>query len=374
MFPNTLMVRKNCNSLPMKYLLLLILPFSVGVLFAQRIDNPTYLKRDQASIQLDRIDLTSTNTILYLTYTSPSKYTNGGWVNIRPEIYLQDTYGSQQLKLIRAEGVPLAPNKHNFSYAGEKIYFKLFFPALPSSVYYVNLVECLNDTGCFNFYAINVNASSYEPAEQTTENSRSYIKQQIEKWGECKNVALTLTGGDVAIYGGNGYAANGIPQGMLDKLQLLNQSDQLIDDLVLTESGNWMILYGDNGINSYGAPDRLFNKLTEWNSQREVITSVTFNDNEDWIAITETKYSASSPFIIEKIQEGEAKHGEFWAAHLTNDGMVLCFERGYVFWGNVPENLKKELRETTINVFRIKFLSDGTFFIADFDGRFSYFM
>ena len=35
---------------------------------------------------------------------------------------------------------------------------------------------------------------------------RNYVKSQIKKWGTCKNVAITKTNGDVALYGTCGYA------------------------------------------------------------------------------------------------------------------------------------------------------------------------
>ena len=35
---------------------------------------------------------------------------------------------------------------------------------------------------------------------------RNYVKSQIKKWGQCKNVAITKTNGDVALYGKCGYA------------------------------------------------------------------------------------------------------------------------------------------------------------------------
>jgi hypothetical protein len=203
---------------------------------------------------------------------------------------------------------------------------------------------------------------------------RAYIKQNIISWGECKNVALTLTGGDVAIYGTNGYAASGIPIGMSNALNELHGTNELIDDLVLTEDGSWFILFGSNGYKSYGAPSSLIQKLNTWNSQGEVINSVTFNDAGEWIAITDTKYSASDNSILEYLRGGEAEFGELWAAHMTNDGLVVCYAKGFRVLGNVPANLKEKLGTTDINVYRVKFLSDGTYFIADVSGYFEYFM
>jgi hypothetical protein len=63
-----------------------------------------------------------------------------------------------------------------------------------------------------------------------------------------------------------------------------------------------------------------------------------------------------------------------WAAHVTNDGLALCFAKGYKFFGNVPDGLKEKLQTTTMDVFRIVFLSDGCYFIADRQGHYAYLM
>ncbi|NDC71952.1 MAG: hypothetical protein EBZ62_00660 [Sphingobacteriia bacterium] len=203
---------------------------------------------------------------------------------------------------------------------------------------------------------------------------RDFLRNQIKEWGECKNVAMTKTGGDVALFGSNGWAAQGAPVAMTNKLKELNKNSEEIREIVLTEDGSWLILWGDNGINSYGIPPSLYQKLKKWNTEGERITSVTFNDQGDWIVISKKKYSASSAKVMEQLKAGEDKHGELWAAHLTDEGLVICYEKGYTFVGNVPENLKLKLQETSINVFRIKFLSDGAYFFADLKGNFAYFM
>ncbi|GGZ33326.1 hypothetical protein GCM10007049_28720 [Echinicola pacifica] len=202
---------------------------------------------------------------------------------------------------------------------------------------------------------------------------RDHIKSQIERWGECKNVALTLTGGDVALYGKNGWAASSVPTGMSDALNELNGDDRLIDDVQLTEEGSWLILYGDNGVRWYDIPSGLEDKIRIMNDNDEVITSITFNDLGDWIIISQENISASSTGIYSWIQEGLDKFGALWAAHLTDDGIVLCYSEGYRFYGNVPDRLKNKLEETNLDVYRVKFLSDGAYFIADREGGFAYY-
>lgn len=358
-----------------KIIFLGILLLILSNAFSQTVYNPTINKTDETTLTIDKIELTSTSTIIYCTHTAPEGYEKGGWVRIEPSIFLKESYGNRRYKLLKAEGVPLSPNRFNYSYSGQTLSFRLVFPKIDSDIDLVDLIECPNDNNCFNFYGVKIRNTYTQPYNSPTERTgRKFLRDQIEEWGKCKNVAMTLTGGDVAIYGTNGWAAKGAPIEMTNKFKELNGSDNLIDDIVLTESGSWLILWGNNGINSYGTPPSLYAKLKKWNDENEVITSVTFNDDGDWIAITKTKFSASSDKIMNYIKQGELKHGELWAAHLTNDGLVLVFENGYSFLGNVPTSLKQKLNETKLNVFRIKFLSDGSYFIADFDGTYDYHM
>lgn len=52
---------------------------------------------------------------------------------------------------------------------------------------------------------------------------RSYIREQISRRGECRNVAITKTNGDLMIYGRNGWAASGCPSGLTDALDELTE-------------------------------------------------------------------------------------------------------------------------------------------------------
>jgi hypothetical protein len=147
-----------------------------------------------------------------------------------------------------------------------------------------------------------------------------------------------------------------------------------IKDVQLTENGSWLILWGRNGVSWSGLPVGLEAKINAFNDRSEEITSVTFNDVGDWIIITTTSIAASSTKVYDFIQDGMSKYGQLWSAHMTDDGMVLCYDRGYKYLGNVPANLKEKLRQTSMDVYRIKFLSDGAFFISDRLGNYSYYL
>lgn len=111
---------------------------------------------------------------------------------------------------------------------------------------------------------------------------RNYIKQNISEWGGCRNVAITDTGGDLALNGKNDYAYTaGIPQALADALEKYHDDDDYIDDVQLTEDGEWLILVGKNGCQWSNIPSELESKLRQWNEAEETITSVTFNDDGD---------------------------------------------------------------------------------------------
>ena len=201
------------------------------------------------------------------------------------------------------------------------------------------------------------------------QNSRDYIKQQITLWGECKNVAITETNGDLALHGENGWVGSGLPPGLADELNKLNNESELIDDVQLTENGRWIILYGDNGFRWSDIPYSLERKIKVFNSEGDIVFSVTFNDNNDWIIISKERYAASSVELQNWLQEGANEFGMLWAACLTNEALVACYQGGYKFLGNIPYSLKEALTATKMNVYRIKIAGEAWFF-SDFYGNY----
>lgn len=201
--------------------------------------------------------------------------------------------------------------------------------------------------------------------------SRSYIREQISLHGECRNVAITKYNGDLMLYGRNGWAASGCPSGLTTALNELNDDREYIDDVQLTDEGRWLILYGDNGLRWNDIPYSLEQKLRQFNSNREVITSVTFNDDGDWIVVTTEHISASDYRIQNWLKEGNDVYGQLWAVCLTDDSCVAVFAEGFKFLGDVPEDLKRSLRQTSINVYRLK-IAGSAWFYSDGKSRYSY--
>lgn len=201
--------------------------------------------------------------------------------------------------------------------------------------------------------------------------SREYIRNAIRGWGECRNVAITRTNGDLALYGRNGWAQQGCPSSLVRAIRELRNDSEYIDDIQLTESGRWVILFGNNGCQWSNIPYSLEKKLRQFNNDEEVITAITLNDSGDWAVITQNYISASSDAIQEWLHEGTKTHGALWTACITDDGMVAVYENGYRFYGNVPDDLRRALRNTDMDVYRLK-ISGTAWFYADQNGRYNY--
>lgn len=203
--------------------------------------------------------------------------------------------------------------------------------------------------------------------------SRTYIKDCIKRYNDCRNVAITRTNGDLMLYGKNGWAASGCPVGLTNAIKALHDNNEYIDDIQLTEQGRWLILYGNNGMQWNDIPYSLERKLREFNGRGDVVTSVTFNDAGNWIIISTDYYSSSDTWIQEWLKEGAQKFGLLYAACITDDAIVAVYQGGYKFYGNVPQSLKDALNRTRINVYRLK-IAGGSWFFADYNGFFDYYM
>jgi len=113
-----------------------------------------YKRKTETSIELVKIEVKESITIVHLIHTAPSAYEKGGWVSIRPDTFIKENSTGKKLKLIKAEGIPTAPNKFEYSAEGQKLSFRLYFPNVDFLNNSIDLIECENDNGCFNFYGI----------------------------------------------------------------------------------------------------------------------------------------------------------------------------------------------------------------------------
>jgi hypothetical protein len=104
--------------------------------------------------RISSIEATDTYTRIDFIYRSSHEYVNGGWIQIDAGCYISPTNSLVQFKLIRAIGIPIAPQKYFFKRCGEFHTYTLIFPALPKNTRQIDIIEKEAPGTYFNFYGI----------------------------------------------------------------------------------------------------------------------------------------------------------------------------------------------------------------------------
>lgn len=203
--------------------------------------------------------------------------------------------------------------------------------------------------------------------------TREYIRNAIDQWGECRNVAITCTNGDLAIYGRNGSSRSNCPTQLNERLKQLNNDGNRIVDVCLTENGDWVVIYDQNAASWSGIPSGLEEKIRQFNNDGETITSCTFNDRGEWMIVTTDHISASNSSLQDWLVEGCEDYGALWSVHMTDDGAVAVYSGGYKYLGEVPQKLREALKNSELDAYVAKFAGSAWFF-ANKNGLYEYSM
>ncbi|MBI3500979.1 MAG: hypothetical protein HY063_04225 [Bacteroidetes bacterium] len=86
-------------------------------------------------------------------------YNNGryGWAQIAADSFIRPVGTETCLPLVRAVGIPLAPQKYYFTKPNQNIYYTLYFPPLPREVRAIDIIEKeIPNSNFFNFYGVSV--------------------------------------------------------------------------------------------------------------------------------------------------------------------------------------------------------------------------
>lgn len=205
----------------------------------------------------------------------------------------------------------------------------------------------------------------------------SYIKETINKWGECRTGAITTYGAGVGVYGNSGYAYTGsTPSKLKKRIEEANTNNSKITDINITENGNYVIVLGGSGYWTLGYPELFFKKLEQYRTgdlRDDQIFSACFNDRGDWVVITDKHYSYSNENIKNFILKAEELYEEVCYAYITNNGMIACCKDG-VYYKNIPSNLAEALKKLTFKPKVIKFTDNGLYLITDGESQNYYFM
>jgi hypothetical protein len=113
------------------------------------------IRHGRTTPKLLRIQLSPEFTKIDFGYIAHSIYINGGWIKMAPTTFIENIISKERYLLTKAEGIPLAPIKHNFESKKDWRYFSLYFPPIPQENCAINIIEKVNGTpNDFNYYGI----------------------------------------------------------------------------------------------------------------------------------------------------------------------------------------------------------------------------
>jgi hypothetical protein len=118
-----------------------------------RLFNPDCMDFKKA-LRIKSIEATEEYTRIDFIYHSSMIYNNGGWIQIDPGAYIQPVNSKNKYGLIKAFGIPIAPQKHYFRRQGELHTYTLIFQALPKNTSRIDIIEKKGCGNCFNFYDV----------------------------------------------------------------------------------------------------------------------------------------------------------------------------------------------------------------------------
>lgn len=121
---------------------------------------PKY-KTEIKNLQLLRVTLTKKHSKFDFGYQATEYYNKGGWVKIGKDTQIKVKGSSKKYILIKADNIPIGPEKHHFETTKDWLYFSLYFPSLPLKSCIIDLIE--NEplqTSDFNFWDIELNTNA----------------------------------------------------------------------------------------------------------------------------------------------------------------------------------------------------------------------
>lgn len=108
----------------------------------------------QVSHRLKSIELSEDYTRIDFIIIGSYKYIDGGWIQIDRNSFIRAVGSDVKHHLIKAIGIPYAPQKHWFKKQGEFHTYSLIFPALPKGTTAIDIIEKEAPGTYFNFYNV----------------------------------------------------------------------------------------------------------------------------------------------------------------------------------------------------------------------------
>jgi len=136
---------------------LLVFVYTIGSI-AQTIIFPSYTNRDNPNVEISRITLTDTLTIVEMYFFA---LLEDAWICVDKNFHIKPDNSNNCFFLVLAEDISLCPERDIITYAMIFKKFLLYFPILDSSVRRIDIIEKAKDG--INFYGVWLEEKQGEP-------------------------------------------------------------------------------------------------------------------------------------------------------------------------------------------------------------------
>ncbi|MBU8892003.1 MAG: DUF4919 domain-containing protein [Bacteroidales bacterium] len=148
------------------------------ITYSQVFENPIAAKQSHPKLEINRIEITDSSTIISLKVTN--KRNQGGWFCADESIHIKNSIGTEVYELVKSENIPTCPDQHEFAYTGEVLEFNLYFEKISDTIKFIDLIENC-DNACFSFHRIILNNEHNEKIRAFENGFDLYQKNEFEK-------------------------------------------------------------------------------------------------------------------------------------------------------------------------------------------------
>lgn len=110
--------------------------------YSKTYNNPATINNMAYNLSLNSVTVQDNQTILTFSVNNRTRDGYFEWMNLDKNTYIMAN--DQKFFLKRTEGIAISPDMTDFSYVGETITFKLYFPAIPKNTTTIDFVESLD--------------------------------------------------------------------------------------------------------------------------------------------------------------------------------------------------------------------------------------
>lgn len=151
---------------------------------AQVVSNPIFLRSDNTSFRINKIEIAFDTTYVYCSY-----YANkNSWANISKETFVENTIDGTKKTILKALGLPFSPERRLFDSAAV-VPVMLVFPNISSEE--INIIEDAEDNSSFNIYGIKLKQKrNYDRVYTDSDVDSCFYSAKAEE--ESKNWELAI--------------------------------------------------------------------------------------------------------------------------------------------------------------------------------------